>query len=243
MSDNSKNSVSFEAQLESMYQRYRRQGLEDELEELARIMEETLLQQALAKGFFDETIEIDREAKTAVRETMDKLERTRRQSVTTGTSMQDLYDSIEESVDTLRERIEREETKVQNRIQQLRIERQETVSGMRRLNERVERADSAQLQALEHLLDDWNWKTHVYSEGLETYEQRRDEAIQYGQDMSFVYDQLKDDLFGVYDGTELRPLVDKLLDAERLVFGSLTETERQQLAESDLSAYIELKLS
>jgi len=157
--------------------------------------------------------------------------------------MQELYDSIEESIDTLRDRVEGEETKVQNRIQQLRIERQETVSGMRRLNERVERADSAQLEALEHLLDDWNWKTHVYSEGVNTYEERREEAIQYGEDMSFVFEQLKNDLFGVYDGTKLRPLVDKLLDDERLVFGSLTETERQQLAESDLGEYIELKLS
>jgi chromosome segregation ATPase len=226
-----------------MYQRYRRQGLEDELEELAQIMEETLLQQALADGFFDETIEIDRDAKTKVRKTIDKLERARSQSETSGETMQELYDSIEESIDTLRDRVEGEETKVQNRIQQLRIERQETVSGMRRLNERVERADSAQLEALEHLLDDWNWKTHVYSEGVNTYEERREEAIQYGEDMSFVFEQLKNDLFGVYDGTKLRPLVDKLLDDERLVFGSLTETERQQLAESDLGEYIELKLS
>jgi len=73
MSDNATESGSFEAQLESMYQRYRRQGLEDELEELAQIMEETLLQQALADGFFDETIEIDRDAKTKVRKTIDKL--------------------------------------------------------------------------------------------------------------------------------------------------------------------------
>jgi len=243
MSDNATGAASFEAQLESMYQRYRRQGLEDELEELAQIMEDTLLQQALAERFFDETIEIDRDAKSEVRETLDKLERAQRQSGTAGETTQELYDSIKASIDTLRDRVEQEETKVQNRIQQLRIERQETVSGMRRLNERVNRADGAQLEALEHLLEDWNWKTHVYSEDAETYEQRRQEAIQYGEDMSFVFDQLKDDLFGIYDGTELRPLVDKLLDDERLVFGALTETERQQLADSDLSEYIELKLS
>lgn len=243
MSDDTTGSASFEAQLESMYQRYRRQGLEDELEELAQLMEDTLLQQALAEGFFDETIEIDRDVKSNVSETLDKLERAQRQSGRAGETTHDLYDSIEASIDTLRERVEREETKVQNRIQQLRIERQETVSGMRRLNERVSRTDSAQLEALGHLLDDWDWRTHVYSDDVETYEQRRQEAIQYGGDMSFVFDQLKDDLFGVYDGTELRPLVDKLLDDERLVFGALTETERQQLAESDLSEYIELKLS
>jgi len=227
---------SFERQLDRMYQRYRRQGLEDELEDIAQMMEETLLQQALAEGFFSETIDIDTEAKTAVRETIDELKQAD-QSV-------DLdYDTVAERVDTLRERVETEETKIANRIQQLRIKRQETVSGMRRLNERVDRADSTQLEALEELLENWNWKTHVYAPDIETYEQRRQEAIQYGEDMAFVFQQLKDDLFGVYDGTELRPLVDTLLDDNRLTLNSLTETERQQLAESDLGEYIELKLT
>ncbi len=218
-----------------MYQRYRRQGLEDELEEIAQKMEDTLLQQALADGFFDETLEIDREAKGAVSETLDTLQRADRDEGD--------YDAVEEQVEALRERVENEETRIANKIQQLRIKRQEKVSGMRRLNERVERADSTQLKALETLLEDWNWKTHVYSEDVDTYEQRREEALQYGEDMSFVFTQLKNDLFGVYDGTELRPLVDKLLDDDRLILAALSETERQQLAESDLGEYIELKLS
>jgi hypothetical protein len=219
-----------------MYQRYRRQGLEDDLEEIAQMMEETLLQQALAEGFFDETIEIDREVKATVRETIDDLEQADR-------SGNHDYDAVAERVDTLRKRVETEETKIANRIQQLRIKRQEKVSGMRRLNERVERADSTQLQALEELLEDWNWKTHVYADGIDSYEQRREEAVQYGEDMALVFDQLKSQLFDVYDGTELRPLVDDLLDDERLTLGALDETERRQLAESDLGEYIELKLS
>lgn len=236
MSSNSSGSDPFEVRLDRMYQRYRRQGLEDELEAIAQKMEDTLLQQALAEGFFDESLETDREAKEAVSETLEALRRADQGS-------QRDYDPVEERVEELRDRVEDEETRIANRIQQLRIKRQEKVSGMRRLNERVERADSAQLEALETLLEDWNWKIHVYAEGIDTYEERREEAIQYGEDMSSVFEQLKADLFDVYDGTELRPLVDKLLDDERLTLGGLSETERQQLAESDLSEYIELKLS
>jgi uncharacterized phage infection (PIP) family protein YhgE len=236
MSSETSNTDSFEDRLDRMYQRYRRQGLEDELEEIAQMMEDTLLQQALAEGFFDEKLQVDREAKNAVSETLDALRLADR-----GNDQE--YDAVEERVDELRERVEAEETRISNRIQQLRIERQETVSGMRRLNERVERADSARIEALETLLENWDWKTHVYSEGADTYEKRREEAFQYGEDMSLVFDQLKTDLFGVYDGTELRPLVDKLLDDERLTLGSLTETEREQLAQSDLGEYLELKLS
>jgi chemotaxis protein histidine kinase CheA len=219
-----------------MYQRYRRQGLEDNLEEIAQRMEDTLLQQALAESFFDETLEIDQETKDAVRETLDAL-RAADQDESRD------YDAVEERIEELQERVESEETRIANRIQQLRIKRQEKVSGMRRLNERVERVDSTQLEALENLLENWNWKKHVYSERADTYTERREEAIQYGEDMSFVFDQLKTDLFEVYDGTELRPLVNKLLDDKRLTLGSLTETEQRQLAQSDLSAYIELKLS
>lgn len=220
----------FEERLEGMYEQYRRQHLQDELDSLATTMEETLLQQAIAEGFFGESIEIDEDVKGAVEDAVRKLE--------AGD-----YDEVERELDSLSEQISRTETSVTNRIQQLRINRQDTVSGMRRLNERVERVDGTQLQALESLLEDWNWKPQVYMESNETFEDRREEAIQYGKDMAEVYEILKEDLFGVYDGTELRPIVDKLLDDERLRLGKLSEEERRQLIESNLASYIELKLS
>lgn len=229
-SDETTDEPTFEERLQGIYQRYRQQHLEDRLEEVAQSMEETLLQQAIAEAFFDETIEIDDDVKSAVRETVAKLDAGR-------------YDEVDEELDSLTQKVEQTETQVANRIQELRINRQDTVSAMRRLNERVERVDQSQVEALQTLLDDWEWKSQVYVDAHETFDEHRQEAVEYGEDMAFIFEDLKDQLFGVYDDTELRPLVRQLLDENRLRLGELTEEERRQLAESDLADYVELRLS
>ncbi|MFD1646883.1 hypothetical protein [Haloarchaeobius litoreus] len=224
------NKDSFEAQLHQMYDRYRREHLRERLDVLAQTMEETLLQQTVASAFFDETVRIDDDVKSDVEATVAELEAGE-------------YDAVDEKLDALEADIQGVETRVSNRIQELRIAREDTVRAMRRLNERVDRVDSSQVAALESLLEQWDWKPQVYLDEHNTFESRRKEAEQYGSDMSMVFEMLKDDLFGVYDGTELRPIVDRLLDDERFELAQLTPTERQQLAESDLADYVELRLS
>lgn len=220
----------FEAQLEGIYQEYRRQHLKEQLDDLAQTMEDTLLQQEIAEGFFDETVHIEDDVKTAVQETVEHLESGE-------------YDSVEDDIDELTTKVSGAKTNVTNRIQQLRTDRQDTVSAMRGLNQRVERVDSTQVEALENLLENWNWKQHVYLESNDTFQERRTEAADYGENMKYIFESLKNDLFGVYDGTELRPLVEQLLDDERLRLAELSQREREQLAESDLGEYIEVKLS
>ncbi|QSG02814.1 hypothetical protein [Natranaeroarchaeum sulfidigenes] len=229
-SDESADELTFEEHLQGMYYRYRQQHLEERLEELAQTMEETLLQRALTKAFFNESIDIDEDAKTAVQETVEKLEAGR-------------YDEVDKELDSLAKTVEQSETQVTNQIQQLRIDRQDTISAMRRLNERVERVDQSQLSTLESLLNGWEWKSQVYIETNDTFEEHRQEAREYGNDMAAIFEDLKDQLFGAYDDTELRPLVRRLLDKDRLRLDELTEEERRQLAESDLADHVELKLS
>ncbi|MFC6720263.1 hypothetical protein [Halobacteriaceae bacterium SHR40] len=221
---------SFDQQLETLYGRYRREHLDDRLTELAETMEETLLHKAVADAFFEASVQIDTSVKKTVEGAIETLE--------SGD-----YDTIENNLSEIEDEVEQAETRVTNQVQELRINREETVTAMQRLNERVDRVDSAQVKALKTLLDDWNWRPMVYTEDNATLEERRQEATQYGEDMSSVYHQLKHDLFKRYDGTELRPLVDRLLDEDRLRLGELSETEREQLAKSDLADDIELKLS
>ena len=220
----------FETELQDMYEQYRRKQLKSKLNELADTMEATILQRRLAESFFDADVEIDASAKTEVRETMELLD-------------QSEYDTVEKQLETLEETIAQEETAIQNQVQELRLERLSTVQAMRRLNDRVERVDSTRLVALESLLEDWNWRPQVYTDDAESFEELQVAAREYGAEMDGVYEELKDDLFGVYEGTELRPLVDSLLDEDRLTLENLSETEVEQLAESDLAPYIELKLS
>lgn len=222
--------TSFQDRVEDIYKQYRHRSLESTLDDLAETMEETLLQQTIAEAFFEESIDIDGDVKRAVESARETLE--------SGD-----YDDLDDELTDLSTQIERAEAHVTNRIQNLRIDRQDTAAAMRKLNERVERVDSSQLLALESLLEDWNWKQDIYQESNETFADRRKAADRYGSDMKLVFETLKDELFGPYKGTKLEPLVDELLNDDPFRLSKLTAEQRRQLVKSDLADYIELRLS
>lgn len=227
----STNSESLEARLKSAQEQYRRQHLADELDELAETMEETLLQRELASAFFDERVDIDTSARQSVDEVMDLLE-------------QGEYEAIEGCLSTLESDVESAETTVQNRIQELRLKHNSTVTAMQRLNDRVERVDEFRLRALGGLLDDWRWKEHVYPDENEdvVFEELAQNARKYGQEMREAFDELQETLFGHYP-PEIRSLIERMIDDERLSYADLKPEQRTLLAESDIGEYIELTLS
>jgi len=225
----STNSESLESQLKSVQKQYRRQHLADELDELAETMEETLLQRELASAFFDEHVELDTSARQSVDEVMDLLERGE-------------YETIEERLPTLESEVESAETTVQNRIQELRLKHSSTVTAMQRLNDRVERVDEFRLQALGGLLDDWRWKEHVYLDEDGEFEELAQNAREYGQEMREAFDELQETLFGHYP-PEIRSLIERMIDDERLSYADLEPEQRTLLAESDIGEYTELTLS
>lgn len=224
-------SKSLEERLDEVQEEYRRRHLSDELDDIAETMEETILQRVLAQAFFEEEIEIDTEAKARVREVLELLDRGE-------------YETVEEELSDLESDVEAAETTVENRIQELRLKHNSTVAAMRRLNERVDRVSDMRLEALEGLLGDWRWKEHVYMDDEEDadLEKLKENARQYGNEMQMAFDQLKDELFGVYPD-EIRGLVHRMIDDERLSYADLTDSQRQLLAESDVGEYIELTLS
>ncbi|WP_436926028.1 hypothetical protein [Halosimplex amylolyticum] len=220
---------SLEARLLDVQEQYRRQYLADELDELAETMEETLLQRELASAFFDERVELDTSVRRSVDEVMDLLE-------------QNEYEEIEDRLDALESDIESAETTVQNRIQELRLMHNSTVTAMQRLNDRVERVDELRLRALGGLLNDWRWKEHVYADDDATYEELAQNARGYGQEMREAFDELQEELFGHYP-SEIRSLIERMIDDERLSYADLEPEQRTLLAESDIGEFIELTLS
>lgn len=215
--------------LKQVQEEHRRRHLSKELDGIAETMEETILQRILAKAFFEEDIEVDTSAKERVSEVLTLLE-------------QNEYEEIERRLADLKSDVEAAETTVENRIQELRLKHSSTVAAMRRLNKRVDRVSGMRLQALEGLLGDWRWKEHVYVDTNTTIEERKENAKQYGEEMQVAFNQLKDEIFGVYPD-EIRGLVYRMIDDERLSYADLTDKQRTLLAESDVSEYIELTLS
>ena len=192
-------------------------------------MEETILQRTLAKAFFEEQIELDTDAKERVHEILRLLE-------------QDDYDAVEDRLPNLRDDVDAAEQTVENRIQELRLKHNSTVTAMRRLNDRVDRVSGMRLQALEGLLDDWRWKEHVYRDEDDDLADLKENASEYGDEMRTAFEDLKEELFGLYP-EEIRGLIYHMIDDERLSYADLSDNQRQLLAESDIGDYIELTLS
>ena len=215
--------------LQKVQEEYRRRYLSDELNELAEVMEETILQRTLAKAFFHDQIEIDTAAKERVHEVLRLLE-------------QDDYDAVEDRLPDLRDEVDAAEQTVENRIQELRLKHNSTVTAMRRLNDRVDRVSGMRLQALEGLLDDWRWKEHVYRNEDHDLAELKKNAREYGDEMRTAFEELKEELFGLYP-EEIRGLIHRMIDDERLSYADLSDNQRQLLAESDIGDYIELSLS
>ena len=223
----SANSSTFQEQLETIYEQHRRQGLESELDEVAETMEETILERVLAEAFFQTKIEIDSEAKHTVEEARSLLE-------------QNDYDALAVQLSDTREAVEAQRKEVNNFVHQARIDVHNTVRGMIRLNQRVERVDQDKLDTLDTLLDNWNWETEIEGDQIK---QRKKVAREYGQSMRQSLEEAKDALFGPYRDTPIDELVDRLLDDERLTVAALSEEELDLLYESDLADYLEVTLS
>lgn len=222
-------SKSLQHRLEDVQESHRRRHLSDELNEVAETMEETILQRELAKTFFDEEIQIDPEAKERVAEVLELLD-------------DNDYETVEQRLNTLKTDVEKAETTVENRIQEIRLKHNSTVAAMRRLNDRVNRVSEMRLQALEGLLGDWRWKEHVYLDEDADLDELKRNARQYGEEMQGAFEKLKNELFGAYP-EEIRNLVYRMIDDERLSYSDLTDEQRRLLAESDIEEYIELTLS
>jgi hypothetical protein len=221
--------ASLQERLETIRDEHRRRHLSDELDDIGETMEETILQRELAKAFFEEEIRLDREAKESVQEMMGLLDRKE-------------YDNVEARLDALESNVNAAETTVENRIQELRLKHNSTVAAMQRLNERVDRVSGMRLEALAGLLDDWRWRQHVYSDDADGMDDLKQNARQYGEEMRSAFEELKDEMFGAYP-EEIRNLVYRMIEEERLSYADLTPTQRQQLADSDIGEYIELTLS
>jgi len=226
----SSETADLQTRLEAIQQEHRRRHLSDELDELAETMEETILQRVLAKAFFEEDVDIEHETKAEVQEVLELLESGQ-------------YEAVEERLDDLKGDVDTTETLVQNRIQELRLKHNSTVTAMRRLNDRVERVSSMRLEMLEGLLNDWRWKEQVYmgdeDADLDTL---KENAREYGEDMRSAFDDLKEELFGAYPD-EIRDLIYRMIEDERLSYADLSDDQRRLLAESDIGEYIELTLS
>lgn len=219
----------FAERLRQTRERYRRRDLAESLSNLAEEMEKTLLQRAFAAALFGTEFEIDPEVQATVDHVGQLIE-------------EGSYEELDAELDDVDAAVSSTRYRLGNEVQPKRLDALNRVRAMQRLNERVDRVDPERLSAVETLLDDWNWRAHV-EVGADDFETALDRATTAGSDFRDNFRELQDELFGPYRDTEVWPVVQRLLDDERLTYGDLSTEERELLAESDLAAYVELSLS
>jgi hypothetical protein len=220
----------FEQQLETMHQQHLRQDLEDRLEDVAGEMEKTILQAIIAREFLELDVAISDDTRANVREARKYADNRD-------------FDGLDDIIDDLEEQVGQEAHQIENTIQEERTEERNRVSAMRELNEHVDAADMGKLKALESLLDDWDWKAHVYTDETEdSFEAKQQEAHDLADTMSNALEQVQDGLLGSYSGTTLEDVMTQLLSDDPLYFNDLTEDEREALTGSNLADYLEIRL-
>jgi len=222
----------FEHELEQVYERYRHRELDERLDEVAKTMEEIILQKILAEAIFGIEMETQDDTEQTVRKMNSYLD------------MNNLK-RVEEEMDDLEEIVNDESHMVNMRIQEARTEMSDKMEAMKRLNHRVEQVDEESLEEIAGLLDRWSWKEKIYTEDEsdEDIEELKSRARKYGENIRQSYDRAKDELFGSYKGTELEDIVDGLLNEERFSLDNITDEQLKLLRDSELEEHVELSLS
>lgn len=229
MSETSDQSL-FEQELETVHQQYLRKDLEDRLEAVATKMEETMLQAIIARDFLGLEVEVSDEARESVQDAKQHAD-------------DRSFDALDEIIDDVEDQVKQEARQIENTIQEERTEERDRVAAMRKLNEHVEAADKGKLKALESLLDDWDWKAHIYTDDIEdSFEAKQQEARDVADTLSNALKEVQEDLLGSYSGTILEDVMNQLLTDDPLYYNDLNEEERQSLAGSNLADYLEIRL-
>jgi len=215
--------------LEDVYESYRHQHLQKRLDEIAVKMEETLLQITIARRLFDSKLTVEED-------TQEKISKAR--SLLDDGNIEALADMI----DDLDQSVSQENTRVENEIHELRIQKYETAKAMRRINEQIQVMDQGQLRGLEYLFDNWEWKVQVGYDEKETFEARQEAAREFAEDMAGVFAEAKESIGGAFDDSTVQHLVNALLNEERITLSDLDQDEVQDLTESELGNFVEISL-
>lgn len=221
--------------LEQVYQGYQQQHIYTRLEDIAEEMEKTLLQKAIAEELFDESFEINEEAKNTVSEFRTHLKK--RHSVSSGGSSEIVSEA---RLDELEDSVNREAGKLSQQIQEEVLQHSSAVRAMEKLNEELASGDSGELSELSKLLEEWNWQTAI--EDADNFEAKLNAAEDYASEMRELLDKTREELGSGFESEEIEGLVESLLDGDKLELKDLSSEEREALANSKLNEHLVLSL-
>lgn len=222
---------SIESRLEAVLSEYQQKHRYTELDKIADKMEGTVLQQRLANTLFEGSIEIDEDAQAEVQEIMEYVERGDIEYVESG------------EVASLRQTVTSEEKRITEQIQSLRFDHRKTVRAFVKLNQEVDAVDNDRLNALQSLLEHWDWENMLTVGADASLDEKVDEAVEVGNLMSGIYQEAIDAFGEAFGNEEVQSQVDTLINGEAIEMDTLTQSQLSSLLDTKVSPYIELSLS
>lgn len=217
------------SRLTDLQEQYRRQALEDRLEDVAEDLRDIKLQIAIMEELFGTDVSIDEELVEQVR--------TARAAVVAND-----YDSLADMIDDFEQTADSERASVEQSLNKELVSYHDQVTAMRRINDKIEEYPPQRLKVLELLLDKWNWQDAVSLDDISDFEEQVTECRDFGRDMRTIYREAQQAIIEPLTEEGIEGIIQQLLDSDPIYLGKLEPKERENLASSDLGEYITLSL-
>lgn len=225
----SSNQSNIEQSLTEIRDALQREDLRGKLEEAAEEVETILLLQKLEQEMYNP------ETDQGLGDDLLNSLRTTREPLKNGN-----VDALESAIPGLNQALSREKTAVTQRLSS-RIDKDlDKISAMKRLNDRVEKADENRITALRAQLTDCQNLDFISADSIDV---KFDEVEREAAAIETEFEELQQKIFGEFYGTPLEESIRNLLDDEALRLDSLSESEIERLRSSNFADCLELVLS
>ena len=214
--------------LQAVKSQYRRRDLQNKLDDLANDLADLYLQKVVYERLLDIPIEITSDLQTTIQDIQ--------------TNLQDgETEAISIQVDQLETQVQEFESHIDKQISAPLSTYRSTVESMQRLNEKLSVIDSAQLTTLQTFLQPGDILTRIEFTSDTDLATKIETAAEEGTNHRETYESARSELFETYFETEYGEKVTEMMSDDPPVLESFDKTELEQLYDSDLTPYIELR--
>jgi hypothetical protein len=214
--------------LRRVHSQYKQRDLQRQLEDTADTLAELYLQKVVYETVLDTTISIDEDLRSTIQEIRSHLEDGDTETVT-------------EQVGTLKERVQAFENELEKEISEPLSTYRSNVNSMQRLNQRLDVFDTAELEGLRRFLEPGDVLSRIDFEEEADLEEKIATAGAVAAEYRTTYDSARTELFETYLETEYGDKVTMMMSDSPPMLESFDEQELDDLYESDLAPYIELR--
>jgi len=214
--------------LESVQSQYRRKHLQNELSDLADNLERVYLRKELYESLLGVEIEIDENLRSVIKEIRNHLE-------------DGDIDRVENKIEDLDSRLETFNSTIEKTVADRLATYRSNIDSMKRLNRRLEKIDTDALEQLESFLEPGKILGRIDTDSSSEFEQKVEQVRSKADQQKTRYEEAKAKIFEPYLESEYGQKVQEMMSDDPPRLDALDKKTLTQLADSELSPYIEMR--